>query len=243
MKTQYATDENIGLITLDQAPYNQLESPLFTDPDELRDFLAQPHLKGIIIQGRGRHFSAGADRQVLADQLQEPHLLGEKMNRGKALLRLIHESELPVVAVIKGSCLGAGLEIALACHFRFAAPSAMLGFPEAELQLMPGFGGTFFGSTVSERRILIELMLSAKLISAEEARQIGLIDRIYPAKTLLDKAREYLNILTEKRSPHLIRAVMQAIHNSGRMSMEEALQSETALFLRVARNRTEQTKQ
>lgn len=243
MTIQYATNQNIGLITLDQTPYNQLESPLFADPEELREFLAQPHLKGIIIQGRGRHFSAGADRQVLAKQLREPHLLGEKINQGKALLRMIHEAELPIVAVIKGSCLGAGLEIALACHFRFAAPSAMLGFPETDLQLMPGFGGTFFGSTVSERRILIDLMLSAKLISAEEALQIGLIDRIYPAKTLLNEARRYLNRLTEKRPAHLIRAVMQAIHNSGRMSMEEALQSETALFIHVAQKRTEQTRQ
>ena len=111
----------------------------------------------------------------------------------------------------------------------------MLGFPETGHGLIPGFGASAFAQTVAPRQAVIELILSGRMIRAPEAASLRLVDRAAPTRDLEPQAIAFLESLTEKRSPSLIRAVMTSIHNGRRLPLEQALRRETELFLKVAR--------
>jgi enoyl-CoA hydratase len=235
MNVQYRIENSLGTITLDNPPYNTLTHPVFTSVAGLRDFLETPDLKGIIVKGSGRNFCGGADLNFLQKLRQEPENVAAMLDEGKNLLTIIEEASLPVVAVIRGSCLGAGLEIALACHFRFASPGALLGFPEAVHGVMPGFGGTLRSSPVMLKSNIIDLMLSGRIIQSEEAKQSGIIDQIWPGKEVEEAALSFLRSLTGSRSTQQIRSIMQSIHNGRTMDRSEALHQESLLFEALVR--------
>ena len=235
MRLEYVQENGIGWITLSNPPYNTLTHPVFAEAGELRRFVDAPALKAIIVKGQGRHFCAGADLDTLEAQLNDPQTLAEWLDQGKALLETLSFATIPVIALIRGSCLGAGLEIALACHFRFASRNAMFGFPETEHGFMPAFGGTVLAQGSASRQASIELILSGRMVRAEEAMSLGLIDRIAPARELEAAAAELIESLTAQRPASLVRAVMASIHNGRRLPIEEALRRETELFCKVAR--------
>jgi len=236
MKINYIVESNLGIITLVNPPYNQLLSPIFIDPKKLQSILDDETIKGLIIKGDGRNFCAGADPQILAAQLQNPDGLSDLLDNGKKILCMINESPVPVIAAINGSCLGAGLEIAMACHFRFSSNNAMLGFPESNLNLMPGMGGSFFTKYKAQRQNLIELLISGKMINGEEAHNLGIVDEIFPIKLVEDKAKKYLINLTKNRSALLIRSIIKSIHNSENLPKDKALREETKLFINIAKS-------
>lgn len=226
--------DGIGTLVLSNPPRNTLEQPVFVERPLLEKALGHPGQKALIIRGEGRHFSHGADPEKLREQLRAAGFQ-QDFDRGKGLLALIFDSPIPVLALIRGGCLGAGLEIALSCHFRFAASSSLLGFPEVELGLIPGFGGPLFLDGVATRRAAVDLLLSGRLIGADEARGLGLVDRVCPAAALEQGARDYLGELVGKRTVSQVRAVMESLRNARRLPLTEALRRETELFLRVAR--------
>ena len=233
-KLKYSSEGDIGIITLSNPPYNNLTHPVFEKQSKLDGFIATPGFKAIMVRGQGRHFCAGADLNKLKEQMKNEEDFGALLGRGKALLKAISLSTIPVVAVIKGSCLGAGLEIALSCHFRCASRHAMLGFPEADLGLMPGFGGTISAREASGRGAALELILTGRMIRGEEAADLGIVDESTAPGEVEKKAVDFIRSLTEGRSTRLIRAVMTSIHNSGRMPREKALTEETQLFCKLA---------
>jgi enoyl-CoA hydratase len=236
MRFHYHTTGSIGRITMVNPPTNALVHPVFAEKEELRSFLEDCELKAVILRGEGRHFCSGADPESFAGSFRDAQTLQEALHRAKELLQLISFASIPVAAVISGSCLGGGLEIALACHFRFAAKTAMFGFPECSHALMPGMGGTLISRQLISNRHLINLILSGRMIGAAEALQIGLIDFVSPAKKIEEEAMRFLESLTASHPPKLIRAVMRSIHNGRRMPMEEALAEETRLFCELARD-------
>lgn len=226
--------EGIGTLVLSNPPRNTLAEPVFADAAQLERILGLPGQKALIVQGAGRHFSHGADVQRLRAQLAEQDFAA-RLDRGKRLLALIADAPVPVLAAIRGGCLGAGLEIALCCHFRFAAASSLLGFPEVELGLVPGFGGPLFLDGVAPRRGAVDLLLSGRMVGAEEARELGLVDRVCAGADLDAAAREFLRGLVGGRSVTQVRAVMASLRNARSLPLEEALRRETALFMQVAR--------
>ncbi|KMS56809.1 3-hydroxyacyl-CoA dehydrogenase NAD-binding domain-containing protein [Sphingobium cupriresistens] len=125
----------------------------------------------IILTGGGTVFSAGAD---IADFEGAP----ERIDAIRSLMQSIENCRKPVVAAIEGLCLGGGLELALAAHFRVASSTAKFGFPEISLGLLPGGGGTQRSPRLAGAGNAIDLMLSGKSVSAAKALEIGLIDRI-----------------------------------------------------------------
>jgi enoyl-CoA hydratase len=226
--------DGIGTLVLSHPPHNTLTRPEFTAAAELERILGHPGQKALLIQGAGRHFSHGADPAALREQVDDP-AFPARMDRGKALLGLLAASPVPVLALIRGGCLGAGLEIALACHFRFAAASSLLGFPEVELGLVPGFGGPLFLDGVTVRRTAVDLLLSGRLVGAPEAHELGLLDRVCAGPALEAEARAFLAALVGKRTVAQVRAVMESVANARRLPLAEALRRETELFVQVAR--------
>ncbi len=235
MKIRYERRGDLGVLRLHRPPHNTLGSPVFAAREELAAFLAEPALRGVLVVGEGRHFCAGADVEALRRAVHgDPRELGAQLGEGQALLELIAGAPLPVVALVRGSCLGAGLEIALACHFRLVAPHALLGFPETDHGLLPGLGGVLAALGVLPRARALELVLSGRLVRGEEAVALGLADRCVASGRMEAEGEEFLRALVGARHPAVIREVVQAVHRATRLGHEEALRLETEAFGRLA---------
>jgi 3-hydroxyacyl-CoA dehydrogenase len=132
---------------------------------------ADPSVQAVVLIGGGRTFIAGADAKTF-------DLPTEHIPDVPALIEALEGSEKPVVAALHGTALGAGLEVALASHYRVAAPDALLGLPEVKLGLLPGAGGTQRLTRAVGVKRALEMMLSGEPIGAREAASLGLVDEL-----------------------------------------------------------------
>ena len=234
------TDGTVGIVTIDNPPQNYLKDPLLIDPHELKNFTQIHSLKGLLIQGAGRHFSAGADRKSIQHNLEQHNLLS-RLSRGQELLKYLEQLNIPTVAAIEGVCFGGGLEIALACHVRVASRKALLAFPEAQHDLLPGLGGiqrlmhrTPFGGQQ------LEMLLSGEMVDAEKASELHIIDYLVAPKSAMSYALQWLNKITHNRSPEVIHAIMQSINNTRVYAYEKALEENSRLFYKLAQKKINQ---
>ncbi len=138
--------------------------------DAIAEAANDPAVKAVVIRGAGRTFFAGADITEFGKPMQSPGL--------PEVVDLIEASPKPVVAAIHGTALGGGLEVALACHYRVAVPSAKLGLPEVKLGLLPGAGGTQRLPRVVGVEAALPMIVSGDPIPARKGEAIGLVDRI-----------------------------------------------------------------
>lgn len=183
-------DEDLVHLVLDRAPDNLMDAPFFEELAELCAVqLPRLDARGLVVRGRGRHFSAGADVRGLRGRAQAGEALREELSRNTAALLALERLPYPVVAAIAGACLGSGLELALACHARVAADNAVLSLPEVEHGVLPGCGGTVrLARRVGHRRAA-RLILAASRLSAEEARVVGVVDHVVRRADLVERAR------------------------------------------------------
>jgi enoyl-CoA hydratase len=171
------------------------------------------NIGGIIITGAGeKSFVAGADISEFASfNLEEGRILAKSGQ--ETVFNLIERSSKPVIAAINGFALGGGLELALACHIRIASENARLGLPEVSLGLIPGYGGTQRLTQLVGKGKAFELILTADMISATAALEIGLINHVYPSSTLMEEAKLIMNKILS-RSPDAIKSAIIAINAS-----------------------------
>jgi enoyl-CoA hydratase len=171
---------------------------------ELRELLQEiyqsPKIRGLILTGDGdKAFVAGADIQELA-KLNPTEML-ELSQKGQELFFLIEHCPKPVIAAVNGYALGGGCELAMACHIRIATASSKFGQPEVNLGTIPGYGGTQRLSQLVGRGKALELMLTADLIGAEEAKSLGLVNHVVPSKDeLLSFAQGMMEKILTKSS-------------------------------------------
>ena len=140
---------------------------------------------GLVVRGRGRHFSAGADvpRLCRLAASRAPDTL-DVLAANSAAFTSLERLPYPTVAAIDGVCLGSGLELALACRWRIATPSALFASPEAEFGLIPGCGGSVRLPERIGTGAALDLFLSARHLDAEEAFRLGLVDALLPRADL-----------------------------------------------------------
>ncbi|MDO4682986.1 MAG: 3-hydroxyacyl-CoA dehydrogenase NAD-binding domain-containing protein [Lautropia sp.] len=163
--------DGIGVVCIDHPPVNALSQAVRAGLFEAVEvFDSQPDIRAILIVGQGKAFIAGADIREFGS-LPQPPLLPVVCNRIEACSK-------PVVAVIHGVALGGGLEVAMSAHYRLALPKARLGLPESQLGLLPGAGGTQRAPRLMGAAPAAELMLGGKPLSAQAAREAGLIDEL-----------------------------------------------------------------
>lgn len=168
---------NIGVISVDSPPVNALGIAVRRGLDaELRRFADDPCVEAIVIICGGRTFFAGADISEFDQPPQSPTLYD--------ILEALAAADKPVVAAIHGSALGGGLEVALACDFRIAVPSARFGLPEIKLGLMPGGGGTQRLPRLIGLEKAFDMISTGRVIPADEAATLGLIDGLAGTDTL-----------------------------------------------------------
>lgn len=224
-----------GILSISNGKENYLNTPDFLNPDALKKWTSEDNLKGIIITGAGRNFSAGADMKNLKALVEDEIILNEKMNEGKAILDFIEDLNIPVISAINGVCFGGGLEIALASHMRICSPKALFAFPEINHGIIPGLGGTY-RLTQLIKKGTYEILLNGDMMNAEKAKKIGLIDYISESKDSMELAMDKLENMIKDRSIEVIQSVMKAIKNSKILDKNEALKSETELFCKLAVN-------
>ena len=153
-----------------------------------RSLAKNEDVRVVLLFGQGTAFSAGAD-------IPEVHHLDAATaqafsRRGHAVMNRIEDGPKPVLAALRGFCLGGGCELALACHIRIAASDARIGLPEVRLGIIPGYGGTQRLARLVGRPTALELLLSARIITAREALAAGLVNRVVaPEELFADLSR------------------------------------------------------
>src|SRR5690349_11809863 len=163
--------DGILIVTSNNPPVNALGAAVRQGLAAAIDQLEQDdEIKAAVIRCEGRTFFAGADITEFGKPPVEP-MLPQVIDR-------IEASKKPVIAAIHGTALGGGLEVTLGCHYRVAVPSAKLGVPEVKLGLLPGAGGTQRLPRVAGVPKALEMATTGKMISAKQACDVGLVDRI-----------------------------------------------------------------
>ena len=201
----------IATITLNRpAALNALDATMF---DELEQVFTQlssdTGLRAIILTGSGdRAFAAGADIRGLAATDATSGLAVSQ--RGQQVFSQIEQCGKPVIAAINGAALGGGCELALACTFRLASDKAKLGLPETKLGLIPGYGGTVRLTRLLGRGQALRLMLTATIVTAQEALYLGLVEEVLPAAELLPRAHQ-LAATIAALSPLGVSGVLESI--------------------------------
>ncbi|MGN6158276.1 MAG: 3-hydroxyacyl-CoA dehydrogenase NAD-binding domain-containing protein [Devosia sp.] len=185
--------ERIAWLTIDtpNAPVNTLSrlsiAELETALLRVEDLIASGEVIGLVIQsGKDSGFIAGADVSEF-DQMSDPAILPEALKRAHAVMDRVENMKAPVIAAIHGFALGGGLELALACHYRIAVndEKTRVGFPEVNLGIFPGFGGT--GRSIRQAGPVqaMQAMLTGRMIKASAARRMGLVDKLVRHRDLL----------------------------------------------------------
>jgi enoyl-CoA hydratase/carnithine racemase len=238
----FTIDGSVGIITLNRPPENYLEIPEFIPVPLFREWMAHDDLKGLIIRGSGKNFSAGGNLERIFSEACDPSALQKLMEGGHDLLRQIIDLEIPVMAAIDRVCFGGGLEIALACHFRIASENALLAFPEVNRNLMPGMGGTFRLPAAIGRFQSAQMILGGDMINAQNAKSLGLIDHISPKDQSFAFAWSLMQKMTHDRPVKVIRYIMKTLKNAEKLSPEDAILEETRMFCDLARDEAERRK-
>lgn len=223
----------IGILSISNGKENYINNPDFVDLDKLNKWTSEDGLKGIIIRGIGRNFSAGADLTKLQELAKDENLLSDKMNKGKQILNFIEDLHIPVISVINGVCFGGGLEIALASHIRISSYKALFAFPEINHGLIPGLGGNYRLLQLIGKKAY-DIILSADMLDAAKARELGIVDYVSETKDAFDFGKEKLLSMVSDRPIQVIKSAMTSIQNATKLSREEALKIETELFCKLA---------
>ena len=179
---------------------NALNKDVFSDLNKALDEIENnPEIKSVIITGAGsKAFVAGADISEFGGLNREEAMALAK--KGQDTFARIENSSKPVVAAVNGFALGGGCELAMSCHFRVAAENAKFGQPEVNLELIPGYGGTQRLVQLIGKGKAMELLMSAHMIDANEAKQLGLVNYVTTPETLLEHTRKILEIINSKAS-------------------------------------------
>ena len=179
----------------------------------LSDAFNNPEVGGIILTGSGpKAFVAGADISEFADLNTDEGRIFAQEGHHKVFDRM-HNSEKPIIAAINGFALGGGLELAMACHIRIASENARLGLPEVTLGLIPGYGGTQRLTQLVGRGRALEMILTADMIPAAKALEIGLVNEVVAPENLLVAAEEKMNKILS-RAPIAVGAAINAVNAS-----------------------------
>jgi len=177
---------------------NALNKTVFDELNKALDELAgNAELKSAIITGAGpKAFVAGADISEFNELSKEQSM--QLAKRGQDTFFRIENSPKPIVAAVNGFALGGGCELAMACHFRIASENAKFGQPEVNLGLIPGYGGTQRLVQLVGKGKAMEMLMSAVLIDASEAKSLGLVNHVTLPEILLEHTKQILTVINTK---------------------------------------------
>ncbi|HKZ42167.1 MAG TPA: enoyl-CoA hydratase-related protein [Candidatus Hodarchaeales archaeon] len=221
--------ENVGFLTIKNPPANALSVPVVTEIIKgLEELVGDEKVRVIVLTGEGeKFFVAGADIKEFSDKTITEGRMHVRLLQG--MLHRFERVSKPIIAAINGYCLGGGLELALACDIRYAADTAKLGQPEINLGIIPGAGGTQRLPRLIGKGKAKEMIYTGAHISASEALQIQLVQKVFPLKDLLSEVTKLAKEIA-KKSPLIISYAKEAIDFGTDVPIEQGLLIEADSF-------------
>lgn len=230
-KNVLLTAENeIGILTINRPKaLNALSTETLREIQAaLREIENHPEWKVLILTGAGeKAFVAGADIAEMRGMNSMEALNFSKL--GHLTLRMIQDLDRPVIAAVNGFALGGGTEIALACDFIYASENAKFGLPETTLGVFPGFGGTQRLPRLIGKAKAKELIFTGKMVSAQEAYEMGLVNRVLPLSSLMEETKR-VALQIAGNGPVAVRLAKMVIDNGFNLDLAEACSLESYAF-------------
>ena len=226
----------VAILTLNRpSKLNALSNDLLTAMmAELDRIELDPGVRVVVITGAGRAFSAGADINGFQKHIEAgpAQAVAHFMRPGHRLTRRIESYPKPIIAAVNGLAYGGGCELVESTHLAVAADSATFSKSEINIGIIPTFGGTQRLPRNIGRKAAIELILTGRVFTAEEAARLGLVNRVVPGARLLPEALALAEVLAAK-PPLTVSAALAAIHRGLDASIDDGLAIEQAEFARL----------
>ncbi len=207
-----SSDNGILTITINRPDkLNALNKDVFADLNAILDEIkTNDDIRSAIITGAGsKAFVAGADISEFGS-LDKNDAMALSFH-GQEVFEKIENSSKPIVAAVNGFALGGGCELAMACHFRIASENAKFGQPEVNLGLIPGYGGTQRLVQLIGKGKALELLMSANMVDANEAKQLGLVNHVTSQESLMAETRKIMELINSK-APLAIAGCIKAVN-------------------------------
>lgn len=220
-------DGRVGIVQFNRPKaLNALSRELMAEViDALTQFDRDPTIGAMILTGSDRAFAAGADIKEMANASVVAMLDNPFINYWDELRQISK----PIIAAVSGFALGGGLELAMACDMIVASETAVFGQPEINLGIIPGAGGTQRLTYALGKALAMEVILNDRRLTAVEAQQFGLVNRVYPAETYLNDAITLAQQIAG-RAPVAVRLAKEAINSVYETSLQAGLAHERRLF-------------
>ncbi len=226
----FEENNNIAKVIINRPDkLNALNNKTLKELNELFSFIQNSDsISVVIITGAGeKAFVAGADIKELA-------ILNSQSGRefsqfGQSVFNKIENCNKPVIAAVNGFALGGGCELALACHIRLASANAKFGQPEVNLGIIPGYGGTQRLTRLIGKGLATEYILTGDMISANNALQIGLVNKVFAPEKLISETEKLAEKIISK-GKKAIAASLKSINSVNNLSLEEGLKQEASEF-------------
>ncbi len=225
----YEVSDKVGTITINrEKALNALNSQVLDELSATLDAVDLNEVRALVLTGAGeKAFVAGADIAEMSNLTKaEAEAFGKK---GNDVFRKLETFPIPVIAAVNGFALGGGCEIAMSCDIRLASDTAVFGQPEVGLGITPGFGGTQrlprkIGASKAK-----ELLFSGRMITAAEAFELGLADKVVPQEELMDKAMEMMESF-KKNAPIAVANVKRAVDEGLQLDIDGGIAVENKYF-------------
>lgn len=236
MDVIFKKEGSVAYITINrEKTYNSLNRSIMERLEEIFIQLEdEREVLVVVITGAGQKaFVAGADIKEIKEAGKERT---ELIRKGQEIFSKIRNSSKGVIAAVNGYALGGGFELAMACDIRIASENAKFGFPEAKLGLMAGYGGTQLLPRLIGTGRAKYLMFTGDMLSAAEAYQLGIVEKVCPSETLMEEVRALAKKICSN-GPLAIRAYKRAINGGVELPINEALKLEHDEYKKVACSR------
>ena len=230
MAIEISKNNQIGTLTINRPDsLNAMNREVLIEfINELKKIQSEKDIRVIIITGSGeKAFIAGADIKLMQKMNREEAF--EFANLGQELANLIEKSAKPVIAAVNGYALGGGCEIALSCHLRIASDNAIFAQPEVKIGLLPGWGGTQRLPRIIGRGLANEIILTGRNVTAKEALDIGLVNKVVPQEELMNTCFDIANMIL-KNSPNAIAESIKLIRLAAGTKLKKGLSKEAKSF-------------
>ncbi|MBS1617372.1 MAG: enoyl-CoA hydratase/isomerase family protein [Bacteroidetes bacterium] len=220
-------DKHIGLIELNRPKeLNALNRQLMLEiRDVLREWDEDDSIRVVILTGGERVFAAGADIKQMADATAISMLGIDQFSTWDQ----IKKTKKPIIAAVSGFALGGGCELAMTCDLIIASETAQFGQPEINIGTMPGAGGTQRLTRAVGKSLAMEMVLTGRFITAEEAQRAGLVVRVVPVEVLLAETVKTAKQIAAK-SPIAVRLAKESVNKAYETTLDEGLQFERKNF-------------
>lgn len=226
----FEKDDNIAILTFNQP--DKLNVVNVKLRDQLYEYIlaikADPTIHGVVLTGAGRGFCAGAD---LVEFGTTPMVIEKRRIRIQHdIWEELRTVQKPVAVAIHGFAVGSGIELAMICDFRFAAPNTKLSLPEASLGILPAAGGTQSLPRLMRQGHAMSFALKGYTLTAEEGMQLGIISGIFPKETVVEQTITFMKNVT--RYPQTANFVKRLVANHQNQPLEKGLALEQVLLKR-----------